>query len=87
MTIQRKTVSAKRRLRLYFNEKARQSAAGSLKKASWMVGTASVAAYIGWADKSVWFLVLVSVMWLFLQIVAHVILSLEDVRTRKRKQD
>ena len=84
MTNQRRKVGAKQRFRLFFNEKARQSAAGSLKKASWMVGSASVAAYIGWADKSVWFLVLVSVVWLFLQIVAHLILSLEERGTQRK---
>jgi hypothetical protein len=68
--------TSKRRLKLFFNREARKSSAEALKKASWL--TVGASAYLGWAKDSVWYLVVVSVSWLVLQSVAHVILSLEE---------
>jgi hypothetical protein len=68
-----------KKLKLWFNRKARESAARQLIRATWL--TPGLAAYFAQGKNSLLTLAAIVVSWFVLQIGAHVILSLEDRRT------
>lgn len=68
-----------KKLRFQMNADVRKSAAQELKKASWAVG--GIGAYTGITDSPL-VLVFGGLCWAVLQILAHVILALDERKER-----
>lgn len=66
----------RRKLNLFFNHEARKSAADALKKASWL--SALAGGYFGFDSKSVAYAIVVGGVWLVLQGLATLLLSIEE---------
>jgi hypothetical protein len=69
-------VEQRRRLTIFFNKEARDSAAGALRKASWMLAAANV--YLGFTKGSVAYMAIVVFGWLVAQALAVILLSIEE---------
>jgi hypothetical protein len=74
-----KPFTRSKKLTLWFNRKARESAARQLIRATWL--TPGLAAYFAQGKNSLLALAAIVVSWFVLQIGAHVILSLEERKT------